>query len=88
MDKYGTQVVVAQTAFTGNIAMELLATGKLQGYKGNPEGGVRVPQEFRADDYVRLMADYEFPAGLLEMDSAYKRSEDHAQGHRAREAGG
>jgi saccharopine dehydrogenase-like NADP-dependent oxidoreductase len=75
--KYGTQGVVAQTAFTGNIALELLATGKLQGYKGNPEAGVRVPQEFGADDYVQLMSEYGFPGGALEMDSKYKRALDH-----------
>ena len=75
--KYGTQGVVAQTAFTGNIALELLATGKLQGYKGNPEAGVRVPQEFGADDFVRLMSEYGFPGGVLEMDAEYKRARDH-----------
>ena len=74
---YGTQGVVAQTAFTGAIAMELLATGKLAGYRGNPEAGVRVPQEFLADDFVQLMKEYEFPGGLLEMDSEYKRAQDH-----------
>ena len=76
--RYGTQGVVAQTAFTGVIAMELLALGKLAGHKGNPEAGVRVPQEFDADDFVQLMAEYEFPGGLLEMDSPYKRAEDRA----------
>ncbi len=75
--KYGTQGVVAQTAFTPCIAMELLATGRLAGYKGNPASGVRVPQEFGADDFVRLMKEYEFPGGLLEMDSPYKRAKDH-----------
>ncbi len=76
--KYGTQGVVAQTAFTGVIALELLATGKLAGYRDNPEAGVRVPQEFAADDFVGLMADYEFPGGVLEMDSPYKRARDRA----------
>jgi saccharopine dehydrogenase-like NADP-dependent oxidoreductase len=76
--RYGTQGVVAQTAFTGVIAMELLATGKLAGYRGNPEAGVRVPQEFVADDFVRLMHEYEFPGGVLEMDSPYKRAQDRA----------
>ncbi|HMK93581.1 MAG TPA: saccharopine dehydrogenase C-terminal domain-containing protein [Thermoleophilia bacterium] len=76
--KYGTQAVVAQTAFTANIAMELLATGKLAGYHGNPSSGVHVPQSFLADDYVRLMKEYDFPGGVLEMDSPYKRARDHA----------
>ena len=77
VDLYGTQGVVAQTAFTGNCAIELLALGKLAGHRGNPEAGVRVPQEFSADDFVPLMAEYGFPAGVLEMDSAYKRAQDH-----------
>ena len=77
VQKYGTQVVVAQTAFTPVITLELLAGGKLQGYKDNPESGVHVPEEFSADDFVSLMPDYEFPGGLLEMDSEYKRHMDH-----------
>jgi saccharopine dehydrogenase-like NADP-dependent oxidoreductase len=85
--KYGTQGVVAQTAFTGNIAIELLATGKLAGHKGNPESGVRVPQEFSSDEFVRLMAEYEFPGGLLEMDSPYKRAADHGSLLRPADAG-
>ncbi len=75
--KYGIQVVTAQTAFTPVITLELLGTGKLQGYKSNPEAGVHVPEEFSADDYVGLMNAYEFPGGLLEMDSEYKRHQDH-----------
>jgi saccharopine dehydrogenase-like NADP-dependent oxidoreductase len=77
VQKYGTQVVVAQTAFTPVITLELLAGGKLQGYKGNPEAGVHVPEEFCADDFVALMPEYEFPGGLMEMDSEYKRDKDH-----------
>ncbi len=67
-------MVTAQTAFTPVIALELLATGKLAGYRGNPESGVRSPEEFCADPYVALMADYEFPGGVMEMDSEYKRA--------------
>jgi saccharopine dehydrogenase (NAD+, L-lysine-forming) len=77
VQKYDQQVVQAQTAFTPVVALELLATGKLQGYKGNPEGGVRNPEEFFADDFVALMPEYEFPGGLMEMDSEYKRAMDH-----------
>jgi saccharopine dehydrogenase-like NADP-dependent oxidoreductase len=76
---YGTQGVVAQTAFTGVAALELLALGKLQGYRGNPESGVRVAQEFSCDDFVALQAEYGFPGGVLEMDSEYKRARD--RGH-------
>jgi saccharopine dehydrogenase (NAD+, L-lysine-forming) len=77
VQKYGTQVVVAQTAFTPVITLELIATGKLIGQKGNPETGVHVPEEFNADDFVALMPAYEFPGGLLEMDAEFKRHQDH-----------
>ena len=75
---YGTQGVVAQTAFPGVIALELLATGRLQGYKGNPEAGVYPAQAFTCDDFVELQKEYGFPGGALEMDSEYKRAGDHA----------
>ena len=75
---YGTQGVVAQTAFPGVIALELLATGRLAGYKGNPEAGVYPAQAFTCDDFVSLQKEYGFPGGALEMDSEYKRALDHA----------
>ena len=75
---FGTQGVVAQTAFPGVIALELLATGKLAGYKGNPEAGVFPAQAFTCDDFVRVQGEYGFPGGVLEMDSEYKRELDHA----------
>jgi saccharopine dehydrogenase (NAD+, L-lysine-forming) len=75
---YGTQGVVAQTAFPGVIALELLATGRLAGYKGNPEAGVFPAQAFTCDDFVSLQREYGFPGGALEMDSDYKRARDHA----------
>jgi saccharopine dehydrogenase-like NADP-dependent oxidoreductase len=74
--RYGTQVVLAQTAFTPVIAMELLAKGLLGGHPGDPDSGVHNPEAFCADDYVALMADYEFPGGLLEMESEYKLAKD------------
>ncbi len=77
LERLGTQVITAQTAFTAVITLEMLATGKLAGYKGNPESGVRSPEEFCADPYVDLMATYEFPGGLMEMDSEYKRAQEH-----------
>ena len=52
VEKYDQQVVQAQTAFTPVILWELMAAGKWAGYKGNPESGVRCPEEFSADDYV------------------------------------
>jgi saccharopine dehydrogenase (NAD+, L-lysine-forming) len=75
---FGTQGVVAQTAFPGVIALELLATGKLAGYEGNPEAGVFPAQAFTCDDFVTLQKEYGFPGGVLEMDSEYKRALDHA----------
>jgi saccharopine dehydrogenase-like NADP-dependent oxidoreductase len=77
VDKYGTQVVVAQTAFTPVIAIELLAKGSLGGKPGDPKSGVHNPEAFDADDYVALMPAYEFPGGLLEVDSEYKVAKDH-----------
>jgi saccharopine dehydrogenase-like NADP-dependent oxidoreductase len=75
---YGTQAVVCQTAFTPAIALELLATGKLAGYRGNPKSGMGAPEQFCADPYVALMATYGFPGGITEMDSEYKRAQESA----------
>ncbi|MFA4965856.1 MAG: saccharopine dehydrogenase C-terminal domain-containing protein [Thermoleophilia bacterium] len=74
--KYGTQVVVAQTGFTPVITLELLANGKLGSHPGDPAAGVHNPEAFCADDYVALMPAYEFPGGLLEMESEYKLAAD------------
>jgi saccharopine dehydrogenase-like NADP-dependent oxidoreductase len=76
VDKYGTQVVVAQTAFTPVITMELLAKGSLGSKPGDPKSGVHNPEAFNADDFVALMPAYEFPGGLLEMESEYKLAKD------------
>jgi saccharopine dehydrogenase (NAD+, L-lysine forming) len=73
--EFGTQVVVAQTAFTPAVVLELLATGKLAGYRGNPTSGVRSPEEFCADPFVALMDAYGFPGGLMEMESEYERAQ-------------
>ena len=59
---FGTQVVVAQTGFPGVIALELLATGRLGGYPGNPEAGVFPAQAFTADDFVRMQGSTASPA--------------------------
>jgi len=76
VDKYGTQVVVAQTAFTPVIALELLANGSLGSKPGDPKSGVHNPEAFNADDYVAFMPAYEFPGGLLEIESEYKIAKD------------
>jgi saccharopine dehydrogenase-like NADP-dependent oxidoreductase len=76
VDLYGTQVVVAQTAFTPVIALELLANGSLGSKPGDPKAGVHNPEAFDADDFVALMPAVGFPGGLLEMDSEYKIAKD------------
>jgi saccharopine dehydrogenase-like NADP-dependent oxidoreductase len=76
VDKYGTQVVVAQTGFTPVITMELLAKGSLGSKPGDPKSGVHNPEAFNADDYVALMPAYEFPGGMLEIESEYKIAKD------------
>ncbi len=63
--KYGTNAVVAQTAFNPVIMMELIATGKWTG------AGVCNPEEFEPAYFVELMAKYEFPGAMKEMDSEY-----------------
>ncbi len=76
VERYGTQVVVAQTAFTPVITIELLAKGSLGSKPGDPKSGVHNPEAFNADDYVALMPAYEFPGGFLEMESEYKLAND------------
>ncbi|MDW7740247.1 MAG: saccharopine dehydrogenase NADP-binding domain-containing protein [Bacillota bacterium] len=63
--KYRTNSVVAQTAFSPVIMLELAAKGiwDLKGVHG--------PESFDPDPYIARMAKYEFPGGLLEMDSEY-----------------
>ncbi|MGL4483791.1 MAG: saccharopine dehydrogenase C-terminal domain-containing protein, partial [Anaerovoracaceae bacterium] len=63
--KYTTNAVVAQTAFSPVIMMELVAKGiwDLKGVHG--------PESFDPDPFVERMAKYEFPGGIREMDSEY-----------------
>ncbi len=63
--KYGTNSVVAQTAFSPVIMLELVAKGiwNLKGVHG--------PESFDPDPYIERMAKYEFPAALQEKDSEY-----------------
>ncbi len=64
-EKYGTNSVVAQTAFGPVIMLELMAKGiwKLNGVHG--------PESFDPDPFIERMAKYEFPGGLQEKDSEY-----------------
>ena len=64
MDKWGCQAVVAQTAFSAVIAMDLLEHGQ---WKGT---GVLGPEAFEPDPFMGKMADYGFPYGIKEMTKA------------------
>ena len=63
--KYTTNSVVAQTAVGPVISMELIAKGiwKAEGVYG--------PESFESEPFIDLLAEYEFPAGIREMDSEY-----------------
>ena len=63
--KYGTNSVVAQTAFGPVIMLELAAKGiwNLKGVHG--------PDSFDPDPFIERMAKYEFPGGVQEKDSEY-----------------
>ncbi len=61
MDRLGCQAVVAQTAFSAVIAMELLKHGL---WKGN---GVLGPEVFPPGPFLERMAGYGFPYGIKEM---------------------
>ena len=61
MDRLGCQAVVAQTAFSAVIAMELLKHGL---WKGN---GVLGPEAFPPEPFMERMREYGFPYGITEM---------------------
>jgi saccharopine dehydrogenase (NAD+, L-lysine-forming) len=65
MARYGTNSVVAQTAVSPVIMLELIA--KDIWYLD----GVHGPESFDPDPYVERLPKYEFPAGLEEKDSEY-----------------
>ena len=60
MSKWNCQAVVAQTAFTPVIAMELLEKGIWKG------AGVLAPEAFDPIPFMERMAEYGFPYGLRE----------------------
>jgi len=62
--------VVAQTAFSPVLMLELLGTGVWK------KTGVHGAEAFDPDPFVNLMEAYEFPGGMTEMDSEYKRALD------------
>ncbi|MEK6752350.1 MAG: saccharopine dehydrogenase C-terminal domain-containing protein [Chloroflexota bacterium] len=61
MDAWGCQAVVAQTAFSAVIAMDLIEHGVWTG------AGVLGPEAFPPDPFMEKMADYGFPYGMREM---------------------
>ena len=61
MAKWGCQAVVAQTAFSPVIAMDLLEHGQWKGV------GVLGPEAFDPKPFMEKMADYGFPYGIKEM---------------------
>ena len=61
MDAWGCQAVVAQTAFSAVIAMDLLAHGQWQG------AGVLGPEAFEPVAFMDKMAEYGFPYGIKDM---------------------
>ena len=65
MKRLGAQAVVAQTAFSPVIMMELLATGVWK------ELGVVGPEAFDPDPFINLMDAYEFTGGMEEMESPF-----------------
>jgi saccharopine dehydrogenase-like NADP-dependent oxidoreductase len=67
MDRWGCQAVVAQTAFSPVIMMELLAKNIWSG------SGVCAPEAFNPDPFVARMAAYGFPGGHMEMASEFQR---------------
>ena len=61
MDTWGCQAVVAQTAFSAVIAMDLIEHGVWKGV------GVLGPEAFPPDPFMEKMTDYGFPYGIKEM---------------------
>ncbi len=61
MKRWGCQAVVAQTAFSAVIAMDLLEHGVWKGV------GVLGPEAFPPEPFMEKMAEYEFPYGIREM---------------------
>lgn len=64
MQRWGCQAVVAQTAFSAVIAMDLLEHGQWQGV------GVLGPEAFPSEPFMEKMAAYGFPYGMQEISRA------------------
>lgn len=64
MKEWGCQAVVAQTAFSAVIAMDLLEHGIWKGV------GILGPEAFPPEPFMERMAEYGFPYGIREMTPA------------------
>ena len=62
--------MVAQTVFNAINMMELSAGGRWEGT------GVQNPEYFSTESFMTLMGICDFPAGIVEMDSEYRRARD------------
>ena len=71
MKRYGLQAVVVQTGFGAAIGLELIGRGIWKGVTG-----VHAPEAFEPEPYLKLMEEYNFPYGISEKDSEYKREMD------------
>lgn len=69
MQKYGCQVVVAQTAFNPVIAMDLIEHGIWR------DAGVLGPEAFDPLPFMERMADYGFPYGMMELEPVGSKSQ-------------
>ncbi len=70
MERLGSQVVVAQTAYGTVITLELVGKGIWR------DRGVFGPEAFAPEPFLKLMDEYRYPYRLMEMDSEYKRKQD------------
>ena len=70
MKNWGCQAVVAQTAFSAVIAMDLLEHGQWM------DVGVLGPEAFPPEPFMEKMADYSFPYGIREMTPQVEMSQD------------
>jgi saccharopine dehydrogenase-like NADP-dependent oxidoreductase len=68
--RFNCHAVVAQTAFSPVLMLELMARGIWK------KVGVHGAEAFDPDPFVNLMSAYEFPGGIIEMDSEYKTTFD------------
>jgi saccharopine dehydrogenase-like NADP-dependent oxidoreductase len=67
IERLNCPAVTAQTACCPVIVTGLIAEGKIEG-----PYGARVSEEYSPEPVLSRLADYGFPAGILEMESEYR----------------